>query len=57
MNWNPNSNKHKAKHGGYKVKPSKSEVKALLNLYSSTSNKTVMPIAKKQEGVQLKIEF
>jgi hypothetical protein len=35
MGFNPNSAKHKAQHGGYKSKPTKGQVKALLNLYSS----------------------
>jgi hypothetical protein len=34
-NWNPNSRKHKAMHGGYKGKPTKESVSALLGLYSS----------------------
>jgi hypothetical protein len=34
MSFNPNSAKHKAKHGGYQSKPSKGQVKGLLNLYA-----------------------
>ena len=36
MGWNPNSNKHKAKHGGYKGKPSKSQVKATINFFDTS---------------------
>ena len=33
MSFNPNSTKHKANHGGYKDRPTKGQVKALVNLY------------------------
>lgn len=39
MSWNPNSQKHRAMHGGYKTKPTKSQVNALLNLYSDVDPK------------------
>lgn len=58
MSWHPNSNKHKAQHGGYKQKPSKSQVKALLNLYVGVSTTVALKNAvKKQEGAQLKFDF
>ena len=58
MNFNPNSNTHKANHGGYKQKPTRSQVKALLDLYAGVS-KAVAPksVVKKQEGAQLKFDF
>lgn len=57
MAWNPNSNKHKANHGGYKQKPSQSQVNALLELYNVTNQmRRVMPV-KQEQGAQLKIEF
>ncbi len=36
MNWHPNKAKHKATHRGYKSKPTKSQVNALLDLYSGS---------------------
>ena len=50
MNFNPNSNKHK--------KPTRSQVKALLDLYAGVS-KAIVPksVVKKQEGAQLKFDF
>jgi hypothetical protein len=36
MTWNPNSNKHKANHCGYKKKPTQGQVNALLGMYSGT---------------------
>lgn len=58
MSWNPNSNTHKAKHGGYKQKPTRSQVKALLDFYAGVST-AVAPknSIKKQEGAQLKFDF
>ena len=35
-----NSAKHKANHGGYKSKPSKQSIKALMDLYAGVS---IMP--------------
>lgn len=34
MSWNPNSAKHKATHGGYREKPTKSQVKANLDFWA-----------------------
>ncbi len=63
MSWNPNTNKHKASHGGYKGRPTRSEVNALLNLYAGiqvsvaeNNNKVARP-AKKEEGSQLSFDF
>lgn len=36
MVWNPNSNEHKAKHGGYKGKPTKAQVKATLSFFDTS---------------------
>lgn len=58
-NWYPNSNKHKAQHCGYKGRPTKSQVKGLLDLYSACSivKETPMPKVKKEIGIQLKLDF
>lgn len=37
--WHPNKAKHKAKHGGYKQKPTKTQVKANLNFFSELNIK------------------
>lgn len=58
MSWHPNSNKHKAMHGGYKCKPSQKDVKALLDLYRGVSEKEFnSPSIRQEGGAQLKIEF
>jgi hypothetical protein len=57
MSWNPNSNKHKAMHGGYKQKPTRSAVKGLLNLYAGIHTAELTQRVKKQEGSQLKFDF
>ena len=60
-NWNPNSAKHKAQHGGYKSKPTKETVNSLLNLYSACS--LIYELGKKlneeqnKNGEQLKFPF
>jgi len=36
MNYNPNSKKHKASHGGYKAKPSKAQVQATLSFFDTS---------------------
>jgi hypothetical protein len=60
-NWNPNSAKHKAKHCGYKDKPTKESINALLNLYSACS--VIYEQGKKlneqenKNGEQLKFPF
>lgn len=56
-NWHPNSNKHKARHGGYRAKPSRKEVNALMGMYAAIATKTKVSPVKKQKGVQLKINF
>jgi hypothetical protein len=58
-NWNPNSAKHKAMHGGYKTKPTKQGVSALLNLYSGcqVNKQEIVIVNKKESNKQLKIEF
>jgi hypothetical protein len=54
----PNSKKHKAQHGGYRVKPSRKEVNALMGLYAGISNIVIKQApVKKQAGVQLKLDF
>jgi hypothetical protein len=58
--WHPNSSTHKANHGGYKQRPSKGSVNALLGLYSAcnvVAKEMPKPIVKKEIGVQLKINF
>jgi len=57
--WNPNSAKHKAQHCGYKDKPTKQSVNALLGLYSAcqVTKETPMPMSKKEVGKQLKFSF
>ena len=60
-NWNPNGAKHKAQHGGYRDKPTKQNVNALLNLYSACSviyeqGKKLDEI-KNKNGEQLKFPF
>jgi hypothetical protein len=57
MSWNPNSGKHRAMHGGYRGKPTKGAVNALLGLYAEVKKCNVVSITKKQEGVQLKFDF
>ena len=57
MSWNPNSNTHKAKHGGYKQKPTKSSINALMSLYASMATETKQRPVKKVEGSQLKFDF
>jgi hypothetical protein len=67
MSWNPNTNKHKAQHGGYKGRPTRSEVNALLNLYggihaivvgeSQVNDKKVAKPVKKEIGNQLSFDF
>ena len=55
-NWNPNSNKHKAEHGGYRKKPTQKDVKALMNMYAGIANTPVKPRpVMKKEGTQLKL--
>lgn len=50
--------KHKAQHGGYRVKPTKGQVLGLMALYQGVSEIVVKPRSvKKQIGVQLKLEF
>lgn len=54
MSWHPNSNKHKAMHGGYKGKPTKAQVTATLSFFSG-----VAPLPKKKDqkkyGIQLNL--
>lgn len=39
MNYNPNSKKHKAMHGGYRTKPTKAQVQATLNFFDTDPSK------------------
>ena len=57
MSGNPNSKKHKAMHGGYRQKPTRSQVNAVLNLYASVATEIKQRPIKKVEGAQLKLEF
>jgi len=41
MKWHPNSRKHKAMHCGYKGKPTKGQVNALLDMYKQTDLKII----------------
>jgi hypothetical protein len=51
-----NSAKHKANHCGYKEKPSKKAVSALLGLYAGVSKlPEVITPRKQSSGVQLKL--
>lgn len=36
MKHHPNSNKHKAMHGGYRTKPTKAQVLATLNFFDTS---------------------
>jgi hypothetical protein len=58
-NWNPNSRKHRAMHGGYNGKPTKESVSALLGLYSScqVDKKELVVVNKKESNTQLKLDF
>lgn len=55
--WHPNSNKHKATHGGYKGKPAKKDVLALLDLYNVANQMAKVRAVRQEEGVQLKLEL
>ncbi len=63
MSWNPNSNKHKAMHGGYKGKPTKSQVKTTINFFDTSdidfSNMTtiVATSGENKPGTQLKMDL
>lgn len=37
MSYNPNSKKHKATHGGYRAKPTRTQVKANLDFWTLLS--------------------
>lgn len=55
--WNPNSNKHKINHCGYRKKPSKKEVSALMNMYRGIdAAERILPVREKK-GVQLKLKL
>lgn len=53
MNYNPNSNKHKATHCGYKRKPSKKQVQTALSFFDTRDIVKV----KVPEGAQLKLDL
>lgn len=55
--WHPNSNKHKAQHRGYKGRPTKKEVNALMGMYAACAKATTSKPVKKQPGAQLKLKF
>lgn len=49
--------KHKAQHGGYRKKPSKKEVTALMMMYRGIDAiEKILPV-KKFKGVQLKLDL
>ena len=56
-NWNPNSNKHKAKHGGYSSRPAKRDIAALMQMMAGCSEAAKSSTVKKIEGAQLKLKF
>lgn len=56
-NWNPNSNKHKANHCGYKGRPTKREVSALMGMYAAAAKFTRIMTVKEAPGVQLKLNL
>ena len=47
--------KHKAQHGGYREKPSKKDVNALLGLYEGISKVVIKPQPKPTVGQQLSL--
>ena len=51
----PQQKKHKAKHRGYKKKPTKKEVNALMGMYAAIGTTTTLKPVMKKEGVQLKL--
>lgn len=59
--WHPNSNQHKAKHGGYKKKHSQTAISAQMNMYAAVAAivkaKTNITPVKIQPGAQLKFNF
>jgi len=57
MTFFPEQQKHKAQHGGYKKKPTKREVNALMNMYGAIGSTTVSKVAKKQNGKQLTLNL
>jgi hypothetical protein len=57
MSWHPNSSKHKANHGGYKKRPSQTQINALLEMYNVNNQmRRIMPV-KQEAGAQLKMEL
>jgi hypothetical protein len=57
MSWHPNSNQHKATHGGYKKRPSKKQVLALLDMYNVNRQMAIVQPVKQTEGAQLKLNL
>jgi hypothetical protein len=55
--WHPNSNKHKAAHGGYNGKPAKKDVLALLDLYNVANQMAKVRAVRQEKGTQLKLEL
>ncbi len=60
MKHHPNSNKHKAMHGGYKSRPTRKEVQATLNFFDTSDFNKVLLVAtsgkgKPRLGTQLKL--
>ena len=49
--------KHKARHGGYRKKPTRREVNGLMAMYRGISEVTVLQPVKKVIGVQLKLDL
>ena len=57
MTWHPNSNKHKRTHCGYKQKPSKKQVLALLDMYNVARQMAKVQPVKQNPGAQLKLDL
>lgn len=55
MSYNPNSKRHKANHGGYRTKPSKAKVKAILNFFDTSDFNKVVVVVEKPEEVKPKL--
>jgi len=49
--------KHKAKHGGYRQRPTRQAVAAQMQMYAAIAETTKTAPAKEQSGAQLKLKF
>lgn len=57
MSFYPAQKKHKAMHRGYKSKPRKKDVVALMNMYSAIGSTTVSRPTKQEAGKQLTLNL